>query len=233
MARAGLKKVQKTVRGKHGTVKRNYWVKSNPKEVKARGLRNQGEVPKKPGFLRRNAGKIAIGAAAVGLLALNRHKIGGALKGMAEARRQAKSGEGNGFRGNEAHGIFAKAREGWIQNRAKDTTAHRMTQGAAEGAKRLGERTAQTRQKVTDYRRTVGADLAGHMTRVGGEAAAHHIGSHFGTVAGTALGGAAAGPVGAGIGGFLGGHAGGFLANRHTEKHINRAAEWAVERLRR
>jgi hypothetical protein len=232
MARAGLKKVQKTVRGKRGSVKRSYWVKSNPKESKPR-LRAQGEEPKKPGFLRRHAGKIAIGAATVGLLALNRHKIGGALKGIAEARRQSKSGEGNGFRGDAAHGVFAKAREGWAANRSKDVTAQRMTQGAAEGMKRMGERTAQTREKVTAYRRTVGADLAGHMTRVGGEAAAHHIGSHFGTVSGTALGGMAAGPMGAGIGGFLGGQAGGFLANRHTEKHITRAANWVVGRLQR
>jgi hypothetical protein len=230
--RAGLKKVQKTVRGKHGSVKRSYWVKSNPKQLK-----NQGP-PGQPGFLRRNAGKLALGAAAVGLAVLNRHKIGAAIGAAREMHGRAKAGGWNAA--TTAHAMFSKAKVGWNGARDQDKTALRLAgagQNAVDRVRGAGQRARAAvpaaRQAVTNYRRTVGADLAGHMTRVGGEAAASHIGSHFGTVAGTALGGFAAGPVGAGVGGFLGGHAGGFLANRHTEKHINRAANWAVDRLRR
>ncbi len=201
MGRPGLKRVVKTVRGKHGSVKRTYWVKANPKEASKR----QGKGAKEPGFLRRNAGKLALGAVA--------------LAGTAYLARKRLSGSGHTKllgSGSAAHSGASNPESPFQKARAA-----------------FREKTKTHREGLRNYRRTVGADLAGHMTRVGGEAAAHHIGSKFGSIAGTAIGGAVSGPVGASIGGFLGGHAGGFLANRHTEKHINRVANWAVNRMRR
>lgn len=212
MGRPGLKKVVKTVKGKKGSVKRSYWVKSNPKAVQARGGKGQ---EKQPGFLRRHAGKIALGAAALAGGAYLAHKK---LSGGGQAKTWSGSiaNKANVWQGSVAH------------------TGPKTAPSAFDRARSaLRDKVAPAQHKAREYRRTVGADLAGHMTRVGGEAAAHHIGSHFGTISGTALGGMVSGPVGAGIGGFLGGHAGGFLANRHTEKHINRAANWAVGRLQR
>lgn len=79
MARAGLKKVIKTVKGKKGSARRAYWVKSDP---------NAGK--KKPGFLRRHAGKI-LGAAALAGLAYAAHKSGvaGAARSGVRGAREA------------------------------------------------------------------------------------------------------------------------------------------------
>lgn len=51
MSRSGLKKVTKTVRGKHGSVRRSYWVKAQE------GAKNVGQK------IWRNKGKIATGFA--------------------------------------------------------------------------------------------------------------------------------------------------------------------------
>jgi len=238
MARAGLKKVVKTVRGKRGTVKRTYWVKTNPT---VKGLRSAGPE-KGPGFLRRHAGKILGAAALVGgayIAHKHGHGIAGAFRG-ASAAHGLHQGEGLKDRLKAALGGASSG----YHNKKRDLTGAEVRGHLGDGAtaarakfasarESLSTRTAGARAAVTAYRRGIGADLAGHMTKVGGEAAAHHIGSHFGTVAGTAIGGLAGGGVGAGVGGFLGGHAGGYLAGRHTEKHIIRAAQWAQERLQR
>lgn len=75
MARNGLKKVVKTVKGKKRSVRRTYWVKSDP---------NAG---KKKGFLRRHAGKL-LGAAALAGGAYLAYK--GARGFAAEAHHQIK-----------------------------------------------------------------------------------------------------------------------------------------------
>lgn len=82
MARAGLKKVIKTVKGKRGSVKRSYWIKSDPKAGKGGKQR--------PGFLRRHAGKI-LGLAALAGGAYLAHKAGGtaAVRGAATHGRAA------------------------------------------------------------------------------------------------------------------------------------------------
>lgn len=49
--RQGLRKVVKTVRGKKGTVRRSYWVKSNPKVAAPRQAKG-------PGFLSQHGGKL-------------------------------------------------------------------------------------------------------------------------------------------------------------------------------
>lgn len=74
MARAGLKKVVKTVKGKKRSVRRAYWVKS------------QADQPKK-GFLRRNAGKL-LGAAALAAGAYMAYKGGRGV--AAEVHHQLK-----------------------------------------------------------------------------------------------------------------------------------------------
>lgn len=52
--RSGLKKVTKSVRGKHGSVRRSYWVKSNPKattQQKQPGFGVAGAVGHMAGFM--------------------------------------------------------------------------------------------------------------------------------------------------------------------------------------
>lgn len=201
---------------------RSYWVgqKAKPKGQ----LRSQGQ-PEKPGFLRRHAGKLALGAALVGAAALNRHKLSGAARGAGLAHNAIQhSGEKVGLK-DRASSMFRMAKTGYMSNRGMDRI-DKHTDRFKGGIQRAG-------QHATNYRKGVGADLAHHFASVGGEAAAGHIGSRFGQVAGTAIGGMFGGPAGAGIGGFLGGHAGGFLAGKHTSKHIARGAQALADRMRR
>lgn len=82
-SRAGLKKVVKMVRGKKGTTRRTYWMKS------------EGAGAPKQGFLRRHAGKLVAGTAlAVGgayLAHKHRGAIGGAAKGALEGYRAVRN----------------------------------------------------------------------------------------------------------------------------------------------
>lgn len=197
MGKPGLKKVVKSVRGKKGSVRRTYWVKSDPKTAKQQ----------QPGFLRRNAGKIAGVAALAGAAYLGRHKIG-ALAGQA---KHLALGPG----GNHA------ATAGTAGSRGE-----RAKQAFHDARKKYGER-------ATQWRRTTGADAVGHTARKLGEAGAEHFGSRFGQVAGTAIGGMFGGPAGAAVGGFAGGHFGGFVAGKHAAPHVQRGAEWLANRMRR
>lgn len=213
-----LKKVVKSVRGKHGTVRRTYYVKASPDQKK--GIRQEGA--KGPGFLRRHAGKLVAGAAIAGLALANRHKLTGAGRNAVSSWKNAEAGTGAVARAKES---FRMAKLGYSANRGMDRIdVH---------TRRLGRATQGLRDKATTWRRNTGSELASHLGHVGGEAAAHHLGSRFGQVAGTAIGGMVAGPVGAGIGGFVGGHAGGFLAGKHSAPHIARGANWLAERMRR
>lgn len=216
MARAGLKKVVKSVRGKHGTVRRTYWVKSNLKQTEQKG----------PGFLRRHAGKLVAGAALAGLAYANRNKLAGAARGA----RIGLSGKGSATQ--RAMDAFSMAKAGYTARRGQDNIDFHMLRGK-DALRRLGAKSGSVRERATAWRRGTGADLARHLSTVGGEAAASHVGARFGQVAGTAVGGMFGGPVGAGVGGFLGGHAGSFLAGRHTAPHIARGAGWLAERMRR
>lgn len=82
-SRAGLKKVVKMVRGKKGTTRRTYWMKS------------EGAGAPKQGFLRRHAGKLVAGAAlaAGGAYLAHKHRgaIGGAAKGALEGYRAVRN----------------------------------------------------------------------------------------------------------------------------------------------
>jgi hypothetical protein len=122
MARAGLKKVIKTVKGKRGSARRAYWVKSDP---------NAGK--KKPGFLRRHAGKI-LGAAALVGGAYLAHRAGataaakGAVRGTLSAYRDAKamrsaSGPKIGV-GEKISGAMAAVRHGGAAGAREATRSH-------------------------------------------------------------------------------------------------------------
>ena len=89
------------------------------------------------------------------------------------------------------------------------------------------------REHFTNWRRGEGAKLAEHMTHVGGDAAAEHIGSYAGSRLGGALGTALGGGVGGAMGSFLGGHAGSFVARGRAAPHIKRGAEWISNRMQR
>ncbi len=70
MARSGLKKVVKTVKGKKGTVRRSYWVKAQAPTKRARAVG--------AGFMQRHGDKVkgALGLAALGLAAYGTYRAG-------------------------------------------------------------------------------------------------------------------------------------------------------------
>lgn len=183
------------MRGKKGSVRRTYWVKSDPKATK-----------QQPGFLRRNAGKIAGVAALAGAAYLGRHKIA-ALAG---------------------HGKHLALGPGGAQSfsAAGSSRTDRAKQAFRNAKQHYGA-------QATNWRRTVGADAVRHTAEKLGTAGAEHFGSRFGQVAGTAIGGMFGGPAGAAVGGFAGGHFGGFVAGKHAAPHVQRGAEWLANRLRR
>lgn len=217
-SRAGLKLVKKTVRGKHGSVKRSYWVKSNP------------DAGRKPGFFRRNAGKIAaVAALAGGAYLAHKHgraiagAVGGMKLGAAMAAQHAKETGKTLTLGNRLSARMLGAIHG--ANNHGGTITHKDVADAAHRAHtRMREAAHGFHAQATEYRRGHGAALAEHLTNVGGLELASHLGRRAGNAAGTAIGGAVGHLPGAAVGGFIGGEAGSFLANRHTAPHIERAA---------
>lgn len=238
-----LKKVVKNVRGKRGTVRRTYYVKS--------------EVPQKKGFLRRHAGKLLAGAALAGLAYANRHKLAGAARGASLALNAHKHSGSNATMSTRAKDAFRMAKIGFANNRGMDiadgslhrarmafagTAGHRLRgqRALASGQNALRNARANmpqtlnnARAKATEWRRSTGADLAHHMATQGGDVVASHVGSRFGQVAGTAVGGLMGGPGGAAVGAWAGQTAGAFLGSRHAAPHIARGAEWLANRMRR
>lgn len=97
--RAGLKKVTKTVRGKHGSVRRSYWVRGT-EAVK-------GAAKKVGAFVSRHKGKIAAGAAIAGTAAglalahrrglLTREAAGKAASAVRSAAGRAASAPGRAW----------------------------------------------------------------------------------------------------------------------------------------
>lgn len=234
--RGKLKKVVKNVRGKHGTVRRTYYVKS--------------EVPQKKGFLRRHAGKLLAGATLAGLAYANRHKLAGAARGAGLALNAHKHSGSTATMSERAKDAFRMAKIGYSNNRGMDIadgSLHRarMAFAGTAGQRLRGQRaisdarakvpqalnTARTR--ATEWRRNTGADLAHHMATQGGDVVASHVGSRFGQVAGTTVGGLIAGPAGAAVGAWAGQTAGSFLGSRHAAPHIARGADWLASRMRR
>lgn len=221
-----LKKVVKNVRGKRGTVRRTYYVKS--------------ESPQKPGFLRRHAGKLLAGAALAGLAVANRHKLAGAVRGARLALNAHKHAGNLASASERARDAFRMAKIGYMSNRGKDIadgSIQRVLQRgktAVHNARANAPQALQNaRAKATQWRRSTGADLAHHLTTQGGDVVASHVGSRFGQVAGTALGGLVGGAPGAALGAWVGQTGGAFLGSRHAAPHIARGAEWLANRMRR
>lgn len=184
-------------RGKDGRV-RAYWVGRNEKP---KSLRSQGPG-EEPGFLRKHGGKLLAGAALLGVAAMNRRKLPGALGGHAQV-----------WKGSVAH-------QGAPAGAAPASKLSGLAHAAFGHAK----------DAVMAYRTQHGGGLAGHMSNVLGGMALSHLGAKFGQTAGTALG-SMAGPGGAAVGGMLGGHVGEWLANRHGAGHVQRAAQHIQERV--
>jgi hypothetical protein len=157
MARSGLKKVVKTVRGKKGSVRRSYWMKSDPKA---------GKNGKRPGFLRRHAGKI-LGAAAL---------VGGAYLAH-------RAGATAALRGAATHGRAAY----------KDAAAQRSSSGPKLGVReRLSGAVAAAshgaRQGVGEHYSKVRSDAAeGRGGRIGAALAGASIGGAQGARLGVAM----------------------------------------------
>lgn len=210
---AGLKKVQKTVKGQKGTVRRSYWVKANQVSKHGKPAAQQ----KQPGFLRRNAGKIVGGLALAGAAAygLHRaHKSGGMGNLLGAGKKTLQLGSGVGA---SAH----------------HEPANRTPTAREKANEHVRNAWGKARQGFTEWRKGEGAKLAHHMTHVGGDAAAEHIGSYAGSRLGGALGTAMGGGAGGAMGSFLGGHAGGFVARGRAAPHIKRGAEWVANRMQR
>lgn len=227
MAKKAFTKSGKTAKKIHTkSGMRTYWV--GGKKQQGGRLRNAGAQEQKPGFLKRHGGKMLMGAALLGAVALNRHKLAGAVRGaglansvrkMADASNGTKTGMAQ-----RAHEMFGMAKMGYTSNRGMDRIDAHTDRFKAGVHGRL--------EGVRQWKQGMGADLTHHLASVGGEALASHVGSRFGQVAGTAVGGAIAGPTGAGLGSFIGGHAGNFLATRYGDKHIRAGAEYAAHRMR-
>ncbi len=167
MARSGLKKVVKTVKGKKGTVKRSYWVKAQGAAGKAKSAVG--------GFARRHstALKVVGGVAALAGLAYGAHRAPALMASARMARAGYSAAREVGGTRMQALGIAGRA--GRLTNRAH---------GGSEWGQAVGGAAASAKQAVGDR-----AALAGmRAQRAGGKAAAY-IG---GTRAGKAVSGFAA-----------------------------------------
>lgn len=197
------------------------WVRAE-QPGKNKRMKNQEA---KPGFMARHGGKLLAGAALLGVAALNRHKIAGAVGGAKLAAAMHKEGNHGGVisRGLAA---FRGARAGYVNHRGDDRI-DKHTARAGEALRGLGQ---SARDHFSDWRKNGARDLAGGVIRTIGGMGVEHIGSRFGSIAGTAVG-SFAGPAGAAIGGQLGANLGSMLASRHAGNHVERAAAWAENRV--
>lgn len=224
--KAGKKLVKKKT--KDGRV-RAYWVGQKEGQKRLRQA-----APEKQSFLAKHGGKLLAGAALAGAVALNRHKLAGAVRGAGLAHNAIKhSGEKVGL-ADRARSMMRMAKVGYMSNRGMDRIdphMDRLKSGLRQTA--AGMTRDALSQKATNWRRTAGAGLAHHLATVGGQAAAEHLGSRFGQVAGTSIGGLFGGPTGAAVGSFIGGHAGQYLGGRHAAPHIARGADWLARRMQR
>lgn len=227
--KSGKRLVKK--KGSDGRV-RAYWT---GRKQEAKSLKSQGPEGEKPGFLRRHGGKLLAGAALLGVAAMNRHKIAGAVGGARLGHAMSKSG-GGGL-AERAHAAFSGAKAGYMTHKGMDRADGIMGRMAFRGAGAvdqahgmLGKARGALADRANQYRTGHGGALAGHMSNVLGGMALSHLGAKFGQTAGTALG-SMAGPGGAAVGGMLGGHVGEWLANRHGAGHVQRAAQHIQERV--
>lgn len=140
MPRSGLKKVTKSVRGKHGTVKRSYWVRATEKaKVVGRGIQKGAKVTGK--FLSKHKGKIAVGAALAGTyLALRGAQYVKGTGSTTASRAQHKS----------AHKGAAPVRD---TEKTANNAARHATRNAVDHAKRAAAEVAHAGKRAASLRR--------------------------------------------------------------------------------
>lgn len=204
MSRSGLRKEVRTVRGKHGTVKRSYWVKAQESAS---------------GFLQNHKKKIVAGvavAATAGALAYgHRHAIRGAI-GQAKIAHRATADGTHGF-GLQLHALRTGAAQGWKKSTEKSGSWSHSAGKAIH--KHLG--TDQARRRTKNVLKSAAhsalkSDMAGDLAE------------HFGRGAGAIVGLRATKGLrsmghrvgGAAVGGIVGEHvAKGLLklATHHTK----------------
>lgn len=141
MARAGLKKVTKTVRGKRGTVRRTYWVKSAAQKV--------------GGFLNRHKGKIAAGAALAGAgLLASRHRLAlrGAYHGAKATHQENRAINAGNARYGKGMGMLQQAKHVLSGARTGAHVGEEMRPQSRGGFRRLRTATrAVAGRNVTAY----------------------------------------------------------------------------------
>ncbi len=153
--RAGLKKVVKSVRGKRGSVKRTYWVRT---KSAASGVGK---------FLSKHKGKIAAGAALAGAAYLaSKHR--GAIKGAYHGARVANKGAGavsEGMRHVTGHGLGFKTR-------AKAVIAGARVGSTIGGMSDKGRRVVDAAHSQVDKVRSIPSAIQGGISgaRLGGRA---------------------------------------------------------------
>jgi len=138
MPRSGLKKVTKSVRGKHGMVKRSYWVRAGEKsKVIGRGIQKGAKVAGK--FLGKHKGKIAAGAALAGTAYM-------ALRGAQYAKDRAQH--------KPVHEGAAPVRD---TEKAANNAARHATRNAVDRAKQAAADMAHASKRAASlYRQTWG-----------------------------------------------------------------------------
>lgn len=205
--RAGLKKVVKTVKSKKGTARRTYWVKADPKKPSG-NLRHQGIGEKRPGFVRRHAGKLLAGAAVVGALAYgNRHALSRAHQLGAAAHRRIKgSGEKVGAV-QHARAVFDMAKLGFRQGNLR--AAQDGNRFARANLSLMAPNKFQRGRAALGRAATSATSLAGRVAR--SDAARAMGGQLFSTAAGAA-GTALLGPMGGTVASMAADHFGGHVA---------------------
>ena len=209
----------KKIKGRDGRV-RAYWVG----EKTATNAKRAAQP--KESFLQRHGGKLAAGAALLGVAALNRHKLAGAVRGAQFAHNAIQHSGQKVSASDRASAMFRMAKTGYISNRGMDKIDPLVARSRAHLTHTIGT----AREQAAAWRQNVGKDFAGHMTHTLGNAAAEHVGARAGSAVGTAVG-SMFGPAGSAFGGWVGGQAGSYLAGRHAAPHIQKMAHRAARRM--
>jgi len=169
---AGLKKITKSVRGKHGQVRRSYWVRSQEATT---------------GFASRHKKKL-IGAAVVaatvaGLAYGNRKALTWAHQGAKQRLGEHLEKGGSRSLLEQFRAATRGAKGGWDLAARKGGPGTLRTNTAKAYHKHLG--TEKARAKTAEFLVRTASTAAGHVVR---SKVAMELAEHAGTLAGAALG---------------------------------------------